>query len=245
MSDTSQGPGWWEASDGKWYGPEQHPDFIGDPEADVGEVVAEADEDDEGVESDGKPSKKKRLRPVASFQKAQYLGGLPATKAGTGNLIFTDDEVGVGVLSPKKGVVAWSAVAGISFDSNTIKKSRAGKAALVGVFALAARNSQAAADITVLLKDGNAAMYQVPGKTGQQVRAKVNALLVKRGIKLLDDALPDSHPVVVAAAPSPPPPPIPSASVADEIAKLAALRDSGALTEEEFAAHKASLLPRS
>jgi len=27
MSDTSQGPGWWQASDGSWYSPEQHPDF--------------------------------------------------------------------------------------------------------------------------------------------------------------------------------------------------------------------------
>ncbi|MCC5953731.1 MAG: hypothetical protein JJU45_16685 [Acidimicrobiia bacterium] len=26
MSDTSQGPGWWQASDGKWYAPELHPD---------------------------------------------------------------------------------------------------------------------------------------------------------------------------------------------------------------------------
>jgi hypothetical protein len=26
MSDTSQGPGWWVASDGKWYPPEQRPD---------------------------------------------------------------------------------------------------------------------------------------------------------------------------------------------------------------------------
>src|ERR1700733_8216097 len=25
MSDTSQGPGWWLASDGKWYAPELHP----------------------------------------------------------------------------------------------------------------------------------------------------------------------------------------------------------------------------
>ena len=25
MSDTSQGPGWWQASDGKWYSPEQAP----------------------------------------------------------------------------------------------------------------------------------------------------------------------------------------------------------------------------
>ena len=27
MSDTSQGEGWWQASDGKWYAPELHPDF--------------------------------------------------------------------------------------------------------------------------------------------------------------------------------------------------------------------------
>jgi hypothetical protein len=27
MSDTSQGAGWWQASDGKWYGPELHPDY--------------------------------------------------------------------------------------------------------------------------------------------------------------------------------------------------------------------------
>ncbi len=26
MSDTGQGPGWWEASDGKWYPPESHPE---------------------------------------------------------------------------------------------------------------------------------------------------------------------------------------------------------------------------
>jgi Domain of unknown function (DUF4234)/Protein of unknown function (DUF2510) len=27
VSDTSQGPGWWIASDGKWYPPEQHPSY--------------------------------------------------------------------------------------------------------------------------------------------------------------------------------------------------------------------------
>jgi hypothetical protein len=27
MSDTAQGPGWWQASDGKWYRPEQHPNY--------------------------------------------------------------------------------------------------------------------------------------------------------------------------------------------------------------------------
>lgn len=27
MSDTAQGAGWWQASDGKWYRPEQHPNY--------------------------------------------------------------------------------------------------------------------------------------------------------------------------------------------------------------------------
>ena len=27
MSDLSQGPGWWQASDGKWYSPEKHPGY--------------------------------------------------------------------------------------------------------------------------------------------------------------------------------------------------------------------------
>jgi hypothetical protein len=28
MSDTSQGQNWWQASDGKWYPPETHPDYV-------------------------------------------------------------------------------------------------------------------------------------------------------------------------------------------------------------------------
>ena len=27
MSDKSEGPGWWMASDGQWYAPEEHPSF--------------------------------------------------------------------------------------------------------------------------------------------------------------------------------------------------------------------------
>jgi hypothetical protein len=33
MSDATQGPGWWQASDGLWYPPEQHPDFSAATEA--------------------------------------------------------------------------------------------------------------------------------------------------------------------------------------------------------------------
>jgi hypothetical protein len=31
MSDVQEGPGWWQASDWKWYPPEQHPDFQSQP----------------------------------------------------------------------------------------------------------------------------------------------------------------------------------------------------------------------
>lgn len=31
MSDVSQGPGWWTASDGKWYPPELHPNYVPPP----------------------------------------------------------------------------------------------------------------------------------------------------------------------------------------------------------------------
>lgn len=31
MSDKSQGPGWWLATNGKWYAPEQHPDYVASP----------------------------------------------------------------------------------------------------------------------------------------------------------------------------------------------------------------------
>lgn len=33
MSDTSQGEGWWQASDAKWYPPESHPDYRPPPPA--------------------------------------------------------------------------------------------------------------------------------------------------------------------------------------------------------------------
>jgi TM2 domain-containing membrane protein YozV len=34
MSDVSQGPSWWQASDGKWYAPDLHPDYQASAPAD-------------------------------------------------------------------------------------------------------------------------------------------------------------------------------------------------------------------
>lgn len=43
MSDAPQSPGWWQASDGKWYPPETHPDYqrstLPPPPTSVGGVI--------------------------------------------------------------------------------------------------------------------------------------------------------------------------------------------------------------
>jgi hypothetical protein len=39
MSDVSQGPGWWQASDGKWYSPEQHPEYRPPPPSPSTETI--------------------------------------------------------------------------------------------------------------------------------------------------------------------------------------------------------------
>ena len=60
MSDVSQGPGWWIASDGKWYPPELHPDY---------RAAAEAAE---SQPSEPQPSEAYRIEaPVAEMQAAE------------------------------------------------------------------------------------------------------------------------------------------------------------------------------
>jgi hypothetical protein len=119
----------------------------------------------------------------------------------------------MGVVHPNKSPIRWEEMAGISFDSATMKKSRAGKALMFGVFALAAKNTQNAAEITIQRTDGNVALYTVAGKTAVQVRAKIQPFLVEHGVPCLDDA-----PLLAAGAPTPtsvsPP------STADELLKL-------------------------
>ena len=43
MSDTQQGHGWWQASDGKWYPPESHPNYVVPPPPPVAPTLPPAD----------------------------------------------------------------------------------------------------------------------------------------------------------------------------------------------------------
>lgn len=173
------------------------------------------------------------------FQHSRYLGGLSGDKGGYGgNLIVDSEGIGCGVTNKKKGVVLWQDASGISYDSEQIAKSRVGKAMLVGVFALAAKNTQAAATITVTLRVGGAAVYQVAGKTGPAVRGRIQAFVLAAGVPCLDDLPSESIERASVNDHSPRAP----LSVADELVKLVALRDAGVLTDDELSAQKAKLL---
>jgi len=167
---------------------------------------------------------------TVKFTNAQYLGGLPGSKPTTMSvtLFVTAEGIGVGSWGPKKGMVSWGEMAGVSFDTGTAKKSRAGAALAVGVFALAARKTQDEAHVTVTLKDGNAALYRVVGKSGLVVRGRIQPFLVANGVPCLDDGVP----VVVAAGPL------------DQLKALGELHDAGVVTDEEFTAKKTSILAR-
>ena len=126
---------------------------------------------------------------TVKFSNAQYLGGLPDTNPTVAStILFVGDEgIGFGKFSPKNGVVAWVDVSGVSFDSEVANRSGAGKA-LAGIFALLNPPShQSEAYVTFTLKDGNAALYRVVGKSVPEVREKVRPFLVAAGVSCLDD----------------------------------------------------------
>ncbi len=203
--------------------------------------------------------------PNPTFSHSRYLGGLPNTKEGReGNLVWDDECIGIGVLNPKRDVVRWEEVAQIGYESETIKKSRLGKAVVFGVFALAAKSSRNDATVTLFLKDGNIAVFQVKNKQSSAVRAKLSPFAVAAGVSCADDAVAQTNTTKTAdqvsdlvaptqsgavtdeqklgSASLTSSGPAASVSLADELAKLKGLLDGGVLTDEEFAAAKQRLI---
>ncbi len=97
----------------------------------------------------------------------------------------------------------------------------------------------------VYTKDGQIAYYQVDKTTAAQVRAEITPVLRAAGVPFRDEAVVETQQEALREA-------FAQAvqtgqgggalSVADELAKLAQLRDQGILADEEFAAQKAKLL---
>lgn len=169
---------------------------------------------------------------IAAVQRTQYLGGLtgfrPMSLQTKGILVFGPDciELRRTLKRTTMIVIEWRDVRGVSFETGTVEKSRLGRALLVGWWALTMKATQRDTHLSLFLKDGSIGVFRVEGMSAPAVRAQLQPYLSLLGIQCLDDAAPAD----------------PAISKADELTKLAQLRDSGVLTDAEFAAEKGRLL---
>ena len=78
--------------------------------------------------------------------------------------------------------------------------------------------------------------------TATATRNAVNRRQAEKNVAAYSDAVDHTQAQKAAQAPPPPPPPAPEEDPITQLERLAALRDQGILTEEEFTAKKAQLL---
>lgn len=167
---------------------------------------------------------------------ASYAGGHSALgPAQRGRLILMPDAVGLGSpggLRATSAVIPLASVRSIEVSGGQVAQSKVEKVLAFGVLGgLLAGDSRYESAIVVRTKDDETAYYTVDDESSTNVRAKMTPILRAAGVPLLGDE--------AAATPAAPSAPI---SVADELAKLASLRNDGLLTDEEFEAQKARLL---
>ncbi len=164
-----------------------------------------------------------------TFTHCKYGGGLVSvsSRLTETNLHFTDKAVGMGMLSPSKPEIPVADIVSVEVSGGDIRKSRVGKAILMGPLALLAKSSKPETLVVVHTKADGSAHFVIDNEPSVKVRAKVGVWCTRLGIRQGDTTAPTAPTAV---------------SVADEMAKLAALFDSGALTADEFASAKARLL---
>ena len=172
---------------------------------------------------------------------AEYLGGHPELgNARSGNLVMTPTWIGfvLPANQPEDRVLPMSAVASVNVSGGEVAKNKIAAVLLFGVFGLAAKGAKDRTYLVVHTKSGPSAYYQLEGRDPMQVRATLAPFLDSLGVPLSDEVVQPGQQGVDQAPVSS----IPAGGLVDQVARLAALHDAGALTDEEFAAAKAKLL---
>ncbi len=159
-----------------------------------------------------------------------------AATSRAGRLVLDDDALTLDQIAhetltrnfdPPVELCRTRAIASVEVTSEQVARSKVGGAVLLGV--LGAVASKAAADratLLVTLKSGETGYLTVDGQSTASLLGTLSPWLREHGIEV------GSSTEAKAAG----------VSVADELAKLAQLRDSGVLSEEEFLALKSKLI---
>ena len=180
----------------------------------------------------------------ATFNKPRYLGGYskfeehrePHKKWGDGVLRITDSSITIELPWPflTRGRIEYSTVRSVQvFDRGQVAKSKIAAVVAFGVLGgLAAKGAMDQAALAVRTIEGETAYFEIDGESVVKVKAKVEPVLKLAGVSMSDDLLTEPN------EPSEPSEP----SLANQIRELAALRDEGLLSSEEYEEAKAKLL---
>jgi hypothetical protein len=178
-----------------------------------------------------------------SAKETHYLGGWPGhTKTYTGKLtkLLVVDKNGVSLRGLSTiFTIPWQEITDLDVDGaeNASKRVTAGRVAVIGVFALVAKKHVKDSMLIVTTASGDQALFHSSQFTALELRQKLLPLITQ--IQKSKAGLPTSSP---AAPPATGPTGSSPIGVADELTKLSQLRDSGVLSDEEFATQKAKLL---
>jgi hypothetical protein len=198
VSDTAQGPGWWKASDGKWYAPELHPNYVPSPPLPPPPAVATPPAPQSAAPPPPEAAERKKPTMKPMKLRGKYLGGLPEeptpypNSQGNGNAVFHVHDGGIGVRVWRQGkmhgAISWDRIASIELRGGTTAKSKVGATVMFGVAgALGSAGSQDRTEMTVNLKDGDKAYYQIFGKSELAVRAQLLPVMAQHRISCLDN----------------------------------------------------------
>jgi hypothetical protein len=169
--------------------------------------------------------------PSVRFPNGRYLGGNSGLGAPgmAGNLVVTDQLIGIGIMGPTRNAVSLSNVTSIEVEAATHAKNATARTLAFGVLGgVSGAKTKDVTNVIVHTDDGAAAYYQIDNSDAMRVKAQMTPVLIAAGVSMHGHA-----PAPSQAAPT---------SVADELRKLAELRDSGVLTDDEFATQKRRLL---
>jgi hypothetical protein len=200
MSAQSQGPGWWVASDGKWYPPETHPAAAPAEPQGEGWIAQDAEDGGHGKFGDGQSS------PLYEFQASRLKGGR----------IFTPNVIRVWPDRVEE------------HEHHAVRKTGTQSISLHQISEVSMSRGIVWANVAVESTGGKSiVMVGMPKADADRVK------------QLLDSAL---VAIRAGAGASTPPMPVAAPDLADQLMKLAGLRDQGILTPEEFDIQKARLL---
>ncbi len=179
---------------------------------------------------------------------ARYLGGWSAqTKTYApkkGNKFLVVDQRGVSFDGLKTiFTIPWSEIVGLDIEGpeSAARRITATRMLTLGVFSLAAQKKEKLAVMIVRLRSGEEAIFDTAKLTAPELKGKLTPIMSQlRKANTTPEPVSQIRPQPVtnaSAAPS-----LTPISVADELKKLAELKDAGVLTHEEFAVQKARVL---